>query len=171
MDSDKKYISWLFKSYYNDLYKYGLKICLDEDLVKDSIQDIFTRIWKKQQSFSEINNIRAYLFEALRRTIFTDLKKNKSRNERFSPSHQELVISYEEKLAQNEELQKRSNALRKAIEKLTKRQREVIKLKYEDGLDNDEIMMATNLKNKSIRNISSEATKSLRKQLSSLLLF
>lgn len=171
MDSDKKYISWLFKSYYNDLYKYGLKICLDEDLVKDCIQDIFTRIWKNQQSFSEIRNIKAYLFEALRRTIFTHLKKNKSRNERINQIHLDLVMSHEERLMEDETLQKRSQALKKAMENLTPRQKEVIRLKYEEGLENDEITIATRLRNKSIRNISSEATRSLRKQLSSMLFF
>lgn len=171
MDSEKKYISWLFKSYYNDLFKYGLKICLDEDMVKDCIQDIFTRIWKNQQSFSEINNIKAYLFEALRRTIFTHLKKDKSRNERMNQTYLDLVMSYEEQIVEDETLQKRSKALKKAMERLTARQKQVIRLKYEEGLNNEEIMMATNLRNKSIRNISSEATKNLRKQLSGLFFF
>jgi len=168
MTSDKKYISWLFQSYYSDLYKYGLKICMDEDLTKDCIQDIFTRIWKSQQSFSDIKNIKAYLFEALRRTIFTQIKKNKSRNEKNNNVHLDLVMSHEEELVENESLQNKSKALYEAMKKLTKRQKEVIRLKYLEGMDYEEIEQTTNLKYKTIRNLSSEATKVLRRQLSSL---
>ncbi len=169
MDVEKKYLSWLFKSYYQDLYRYGMKLCLDEDLTKDCIQDIFAGFWKKKKAFGEVSNIKAYLLESLKRTIFKKLKKDKSVKEKLNPVHQDLVISYEDQLVKNETLEGRFEALKKAMAKLTARQKEVISLKYLEGLDNEEITQATRLKNKSVRNISSEATRVLKKHLAHLL--
>jgi RNA polymerase sigma-70 factor (ECF subfamily) len=52
--------------------------------------------------------------------------------------------------------------LAKAIDKLTKRQKEIIFLKFYSGLSYEEISEVTSIKNQSIRNITSNALKKLR---------
>ena len=47
---DEKSLSVIFTLYYSDLFKYSLKIFDHPDLVKDSIQDVFLRIWEKRIS-------------------------------------------------------------------------------------------------------------------------
>ena len=47
-NGNKAALSELFELYFSQLYNYGRKICLDEEQVKDCIQDLFLEIWNQK---------------------------------------------------------------------------------------------------------------------------
>ncbi|MBW8325587.1 MAG: hypothetical protein K0M50_12550 [Prolixibacteraceae bacterium] len=67
---DEQALSKLFVYFYSDLYQYGIKIFNLPDLVKDSIQDVFSRIWEKRVTLGDARNPKAYLIASLRRQLF-----------------------------------------------------------------------------------------------------
>ena len=54
-----------YKKYYNLLYNYGLKLTNDSELVQDFIQEIFTKLCKRE-NIDNISNIKIYLLRAMR---------------------------------------------------------------------------------------------------------
>ncbi len=161
----------LYQDCYAGLYKYGMKLCLNPELTKDCIHEMFCALWEKRCSLPEVAYISAYLHEYLRRQLYTQLKKSQHKRQLAQSEFQtDLIFSFEEKLIQSEFLQEERKRLKKAMESLTSRQRQIIEMKYFDGLDYEEIATVTDLKNKSIRNIIHEAMKSLRRSMTLLLL-
>lgn len=59
----------LYRRYFSSLYNYGRSLCCNEDLVKDSIQDLFMKIYNSKKSPSP-RFIKAYLFKILRNRIY-----------------------------------------------------------------------------------------------------
>ena len=58
-----------YKKYYNLLYNYGLKLTNDSELVQDFIQEIFTKLCKRE-NIDNISNIKIYLLRAMRNIIY-----------------------------------------------------------------------------------------------------
>ena len=75
------------------------------------------------------------------------------------------VLSGEDIIIGKEISTERSNHLKKAIQQLTNRQKEIIYLRFYSGLSYEEISEVTALKYQSIRNLFSNALKELRKVL------
>ena len=75
---DEKAFSYLFDVYHLQLFEYGRRFTMDENLVKDSIQDLFFELARKREKLSATDNILFYLLKALRLRIFDNLRKNKS---------------------------------------------------------------------------------------------
>jgi RNA polymerase sigma-70 factor (ECF subfamily) len=170
-EGDKEAISTIYKNYYLRLYKYGVKLSMDEELTKDCIHEMFCALWEKRDRLDTVTHVISYLHEYLRRSIYTQLKKRsktQSINQQ-SDFKTQLIFSFEEELIQNEALQEDQAKLRTAMLKLTNRQRQILELKYYDGLDYDEIMKLTSLKYKSVRNIMHEAMKALKQSMAIIL--
>ena len=58
---DEKALSHLFESQYNRLFRIGLKLGADTEVVKESIQAIFKDLWQYRHSLADIQSFEAYL--------------------------------------------------------------------------------------------------------------
>ena len=77
-EDDEKALSHLFESQYNRLFRTGLKLGADSELVKESIQAVFKDLWQYRHTLSDIQSFEAYLKTALKRRIFKDIKKQQN---------------------------------------------------------------------------------------------
>lgn len=66
---DKATFAYLYNKYIQELYNYGYKICRDEELVKDSILEIFVNIYLNRENLSQPKNIKFYLMLALKKVV------------------------------------------------------------------------------------------------------
>ena len=148
------------------MYEYGTHLVnYNEELLKDTIQDLFANLWIKRKKVGNVQYVKTYLFKSFRRNLLRTLKKRRRilllfdhtniQPDSFSLSMQDLMIADEVK---------RETQLKvaKALESLTVSQKEIIYLKFKDNLDYEEIEEVTNLKYQSIRNSVHRALKSLR---------
>ncbi|WP_394993615.1 RNA polymerase sigma factor [Emticicia sp.] len=162
---DEKALGYLFNTYYNKLYRIGLKWCLDSDITEECIQLIFSDLWKYRQSLTAIQSFEAYLKSSLRKRIFKELQKANS-IEKVNWEDAETFIlstqSYEEILIKQESDQNLKQQLHLAIEQLTPRQKEIIILKYFEELSFKEISEKTGLQTDSIYKTLHEGIKKLR---------
>ncbi|TYP98917.1 RNA polymerase sigma factor (sigma-70 family) [Tenacibaculum adriaticum] len=159
--------SILFKTYYASLYNYGLKISKNETITEDSLQDFFIYIYEHRENLSDLNTIAPYLFSSFRRFIIHIIKKSKKNtfvrdiNENIIDIHftpEELITHQESKTFQNQNLPKLLN-------KLPKRQREVIYLKYNCNLKATEIAEVMDINYQSVNNTIHKAIKNLREDV------
>ncbi len=162
---DEKALGYLFNTFYNKLYRIGLKWCLDSDITEESIQLIFSDLWKYRRTLGDIQSFEAYLKSSLKKRIFKELQKVNS-IEKVNWEDAETFIlstqSYEEILIKQESDTQLKKQLHLALEQLSPRQKEIIVLKYFEELSFKEIAEKTGLQTDSIYKTLHEGIKKLR---------
>src|SRR5690606_5747097 len=56
----------LYQRFSNLLFNYGMHFCHNRELVKDCIQELFTSIWTKRETLTDIDSVKYYLFKSYR---------------------------------------------------------------------------------------------------------
>lgn len=156
----------LFKTLHPELYGYGIKFCGNSDLVKDQIQEVFLNLWERGESAGKIHSLKTYLLISLRRALLKQLDKerpyktiaNSKQADYFEFSAAELIIKEEHYRQQHAKLTE-------ALNELSPRLREVIYLKYYNGLSYEEMEQVLGISYQSIRNNIHRALTKLREML------
>ncbi|MGQ8336969.1 RNA polymerase sigma factor [Sunxiuqinia sp. A32] len=160
---DKTALSYIYFQNFELMFQYGIKFKDDPDFIKDCIQDVFFKLIKAGPNLSQTENIRYYLFRALKNNIYKELNKRKKLQlvefEQLAFEGQFLI---EDELSEKENASSKEKALLKALKSLSSRQREIIFLRYESGLDYDQICDIMDLKKDSARKLVYRAIKLMR---------
>ncbi len=144
------------------LYSYGNRITSDNGLVEDCIQDLFADLWEKKDRLSGTTSIKFYLFKSLRRRLLRRLtQENKLRSNVF-PDNFQITLSQEALLIAQQISKAQLETLSLAVAKLSKRQKEIIYLKYYENLSFEEISATMSISIDATYNTLSKAMKSLR---------
>jgi len=165
LSGDKEALGKLFNQCFDSLYSYGYRITPDSENVRDAIQEIFFQVWKYRENLSTPDSVQAYLFISLRRELLNKKKACQRRDDVTNDYYIEefdALISYnncDEILNLEEE---DSIELKRAIENLTPRQREVIYLKFYEGFSTEELSQILDLHAQSIYNLVFSAINQLR---------
>lgn len=160
---NKSALSYVYFQYFQSMFQYGIKFKDDPEFIKDCIQDVFFKLIQAGEKLSPTENIRFYLFKALKNTIYKELDKSKKNIfVELHPLKFDATFSLEEELAEKENTTEREIALLKALNSLSERQREIIYLRYECGMEYDQICEIMQLKNDSARKLLYRTIKSLR---------
>ena len=156
----------LIKKYFNSLQNYGYKFNKQEDFVKDCVQEVFIEIWNRQRTISQPESVRAYLFSCVRKKILRESFRQKivksdeiidiENDLNFVDFSPELALIEQENI--NEMTQKVANLLNK----LPKRQREALYLRFYQNLERDEIAEVMNVNSQSVSNLLQVAFKTFR---------
>lgn len=125
---------FIYENFFDKLLNYGLRFIQDREIVKDCIQDLFIEIRDKRDSIGRTNAIKPFLYKILRRKITRFLLKS-SKNEKFKFVHEKFTIelSYEQHLIEKQFNEEQINKLKKAINKLSIKEREAIFHFYFEG--------------------------------------
>lgn len=163
-EGDKVALETIYKTYINDLLRYGYKFSEDVQLVEDCIQDLFIELWKNRAGLGETDAIKRYLLVALRRKIIRQAtKKGKLELSESSQDYDfNVEIAIDQQLIAQELSDEQQIQLQKAMAQLSKRQKEVIYLKYQMGMDYNAICEVMEINYQSARNLISTALKSLK---------
>ena len=151
----------IYREYYSSLYFYALKVTASKPLARECVQDLFVTLWKTKKGLAEISNIKPYLFKSLNRLIA-----------RSAPSFYgglmsaenkiDLTFSPEELLIEREDGLYKKEILTAVLNSLPPRQKEVIYLKYYEGLSYAEIADTLQINYQSVINLIYKAFKKLR---------
>ena len=155
----------LFETYYEALYHYGLKLAGDEELVKDCIQNLFQKLWRRRDGLRAVQVVKTYLFKALRRHLGDETKLLRQ-HRHLLPAYTdsfEVTYSHEEFLIAQQGDIEQSTRLLAALNQLSKRQREALYLKFFDGFAYERIAEVMSLHVQSVRNLIFNALQILRR--------
>lgn len=165
LGGDEDAYACIFERYVRVLFVYGSQLTSDRELVKDCIQDLFVRLYFRRKSLGQTNNIKYYLFGALKNTLKNALKKELSVSSDLSAAateygrdedQPELEIM-EEELAMQRDMDR-------LMTFLTPRQRQVIHYRYVDNLPLNEISELMNMSYQAVLNTIQRAMKRIRTQ-------
>lgn len=152
-----------------DLYNYGARITTDRDVLEDSIQDLFFKLWKQRTSLSDISSVKFYLYKGLKCTILDNLKKaqkNELNDSSFSDAFFDFVPPEDAKMIENESETNRKKELQSIIQNhLTSRQKEALTLLFYDNLPYNKVAELLSLTPKSTYKLVYRALEVLRSHL------
>ena len=157
----------IYQNHYQALFSYGFSITTDRELTKDCIQELFLEIWKTRITLNkEVGNIRSYLFTWLRRKIsFALSRHSKAKSLEVTQDAPLNQSSYVDLLIAFQQSEEKKDQLRDALKKLTKKQLEIIRLKFFDNLSYAEIAVKTSLAPRTVYNLIYEAIRHLRENM------
>lgn len=162
---DRQSLTELYRLLYGELMRAGLMANGDAAATKDAINQVFLEIWERADQLVPVENVRSYLITYLRRKLLRDYERgirhtDLSDEEAFAErSYEEIIVSQQ----QDEHLRLRLQA---AIGQLTPRQKELVELRFFQGLSNEAISQQTGMHINTVYNTLSAALKTLRQALS-----
>ncbi|MVM28537.1 sigma-70 family RNA polymerase sigma factor [Spirosoma sp. HMF4905] len=163
---DKEAYGNLVALFYKTLYNYGTKLTRDKTVVEDCIQDLFLELWQRREYLSETEYVRFYLLKSLRRKIYAQqsLQQKWLHQSLETNTEGEFLgeFSIETRMIEVETTEHHLKKLNQLLGKLTRREREVIYLKFYQELDYEQIAAIMSINYQSVRNLIYTAIKELQ---------
>src|ERR1700722_4331889 len=155
-NGDRGAFAAIYQQHILQLITYGLRLCPDQDLLKDQIQELFVELWNSRKNLAPARSVKFYLFKALRYKLVR-LEKNRYLSQQSariafsldSPLQEPIETS----IIENEFRTSQAASLRQAIKSLSRRQQEAIQLRYFQGFTHDQIAELMDLNYQSVSNL------------------
>ncbi|CAG5003251.1 hypothetical protein DYBT9275_03112 [Dyadobacter sp. CECT 9275] len=163
---DRRAFSDLMNEYYPLLLNYGVRLQRDREFVRDCLHDLFIDLWNQRQKLDEVEKLKPYLLISLRRRLFRETKRLKWFREAEEVKDDyafEVQFAIESYLVNNEVQHEDLKRLQFNLEKLSKRQREAIYLRFFQEMEYDDIAKVMSINYHSAVNLIYEALRVLRK--------
>lgn len=166
---DKGALECLFFRHHPDLYRYAVKLVANKAMAEDHIQALFLKIWEHRENLGDVKGVKTYLWTALRRSLLKEQQDRRKRSPMKSSERlgEPLQFSAEEIHINRQQLAEVEANLKKALNKLTPKQKEVLYLKFFNGMSYDEIEQIMGISYQTARNYVSEGLKALKVVLES----
>jgi len=160
---DDESYTFFYKKYVTALFAYGLHFTPDRELVKDCIQDVFVKIYCNRSKLSKTDNVKLYLFIALKNTLFNIFQKDRLHYhiDTMEPVFS-VEFSIEDRLIDEEFEEEQRNKINQMLDSLTPRQKEVIYYRYMEELGIDDICKLMNMNYQSVQNLIQRSFKKMR---------
>ena len=161
--SSKSAFSLLYQRHIHTLYNFGRKITSNRTVIADTIQELFTEFWEKRNTLNEVKCVKVYIIKSFRYKLVKAISKSKKEH---SLSFEEMLVETPKWNSEAEAANiQRKKLLKAQLEQLSKRQREVIHLRYFHNLDNEEIAEIININYQSVSNLLHRAIKKIRSNI------
>jgi RNA polymerase sigma-70 factor (ECF subfamily) len=163
----------IYQAHINALITYGIRLCADENLLKDTIQELFIEIWNSRANLCNPVSVKCYLLKALRYKLIHQEKLRQTQALQhinlLSDRHlwDAAEASVQTNIIDKEASDSRSHLLKKAILALSKRQQEAIQLRFYQGLTNEQIADLMGLNYQSVSNLLHNALIRIKKNIKS----
>lgn len=151
---DRQAFEYFFHFYYQDLYRYGSRFCGDQQQTEDEIQNLFLKIWTNREGLGDVKAVKTYLWTALRRQLISASEKNmRETSLKENNSYEQVfLLSVEEFIIKNEKKREQAERLKIVIQSLSERQKEVLYLKFYEGMSYEEIEQIMGVSQQTARN-------------------
>lgn len=161
---DKEAFAILYNLHVDKLYLYGTKLCKDEAMVKDSLQDIFLELFLKRDKISiSHERLKYWLLLALKRNLIKKLQMGRKFSHEFKESVEfEPDYGIEFQMIAKEEDDEVNYKVLKALKQLPSRQKEIIYLRFNESLEYSEIAGILEINIESVRKHVYRALKVIR---------
>lgn len=164
--NDAEGLTLLMGKYYRDLYDYASRFTRDDGLVRDCIQEVFISLWERRKTAPAILSPRHYLLRAVKNKVLKALyKKGHTQFPVDLPDEYDFFQEFniEQIIIERQLSEEKAQKLRLALSSLSKRQHEVIYLKFYQHLDHGQIAEQMDINRQSVYNLLHESLQQLRR--------
>lgn len=153
----------LYNRYYPGVFRFAARFLEDRQAAEDITSEVFIRFWNRRAEMTTVRSIPGFLFAASRNACLNylrDEKRNHTRRPLLLPDEPEAMFPPEDP-AHYEIRETVFSWLETEISKLSPQQKSVLRLHLE-GLKHEEISSKLGIAEKTVRNLKSNAVKTLR---------
>lgn len=156
----------IYEEYYETVYMTVHNVLKERTLVHDGIQETFIKIYRHLEKIKGLENKKAWIVTISKNTALDLYRKQKKRNEY---NVEDVYIRNEERNAshieENHEIEEENRWFMEKMKKLKKEDREIIELKYFQGLSEKEIAKAMDIKEGTVKSRLYRAKEKLKNLL------
>ncbi|REA58378.1 sigma-70 family RNA polymerase sigma factor [Dyadobacter luteus] len=157
---------YLMSSHFRSLFQYGSKFSRDKEFVKDCIQDLFLALWEKRENLSLDIAVKPYMMASLRRLMHRSQQtRSRLTTDEFDTQEGmfDIEFSVEHDYIEQESTLQLTLKLKKILDDLPRRQKEVVYLKYYQELERNQISEIMEVSPQTVSNLLQIAIKQLQK--------
>ncbi len=143
----------------NKLYRFALRLLDDHEEAKDTVQEVFLRLWTKREKLAEYRSVEAFAMIITKNLCLDKLKSSRSKNVELKDQleHTDSITPY-----QHTETKDMKNKVTHIINTLPEQQKMAIQLRDIEGLGYDEIAEVMEMSLNNVRVNLSRARKKVR---------
>ena len=149
----------------DELLLYALSFVRNQEIAEELVSDVYVKIWHKRSELPTIQNIRSYLFIAVKNSCLSHLRKMKNEKIVFIDEYNDFLFptveSNDEKTLEKEMLTK----IYKAIGELPPKCKEAFSLAKINGFKHREIAEIMHISEKTVNNHLVTALKKITETL------
>ena len=165
---DEQAFTIIYQRYHKLLYVVAYKYLKNDCSAKDSVQQIFYRLWESRSVLIINMNLRNYLYTMLKNHLLNEIRNNYMAMEKNYELAQEKV-EYEDDLLDNIEKKEIEEQLYQAINGLPEQKKQVCLYKLRGNLSNLEIANKMGISVPTVKTHYAQAVKMLREHFNKLL--
>jgi len=161
---DKTAFAIIYNQYKAALYLHAYRTLKDEEEATDLVQEVFTNLWDKKESFSLKTSMASYLYGAVRNRVFNTIAHQKITSD-YASSIQTFLDKGEfitDDLIREKEL---AAIIDKEIAQLPEKMREVFLLSRNTDLSYKKIGEQLHISDKTVKKQVGNAVKILREKI------
>ena len=149
----------------DELLHYALSFVRNQEIAEELISDVYVKIWHKRSELPNIQNIRSYLFIAVKNSCLSHLRKMKNEKIVFIDEYNDFLFpaieSNDEETIEKEKL----NKIYEAIGELPPKCKEAFSLAKINGFKHREIADIMSISEKTVNNHLVTALKKITETL------
>ena len=156
--------SLIFKEFYTALCAFAEKLTGSPDHAEDIVEDVFLKIWTRQQQFDDLHHLKSFLYKATRNACFDHLRRQEHSRERqavFQQSQHQWEAAADLDMIRVEIYRN----IYKAIDELPEQCGRIVRMGYIEGKSNDEIATELGLSVQTVKNQKSRGVALLKLRL------
>ena len=161
----------IIKRYSITLFDFGIRFCQDEEIVKDCIQQLFLDLWNKSFDITERDTLKSYLFKAVRNRVIREKAKWQKNSVLTTVYEFMLEFGIESRIIALDSDLELAQKVKKLLNALPPRQREIIYLRFYEGLDIGQISNVMDINRQSAHNLLQKAYENIRGEWQLVLFF
>jgi RNA polymerase sigma factor (sigma-70 family) len=138
-EGDQQGLYACFDIFYDDLYRFGVCMYKNPELVKEGINTLFIELWRIQDKLSSVQNIQQYVLTIYKRILYKTYQQYS--RDTFTSTIEEAEIAsgaaeqpYENILIASQQDEITKKRLQKALNQLSPRQIEIVQMRYFDQM-------------------------------------
>jgi RNA polymerase sigma factor (sigma-70 family) len=164
-EGDREAFAVIASRFYKPLLRYGIKFHVDQQVIEDSIQEVFLDLWQNRTRINATNSVKNYLFKSLRNNVIQYYRyqqrfSGEDEHEQTAVLPDEWNIEYE--LIERETLNELADQIKTQLSLLPEREREALYLRYYENLSVSEISEIMGVNRQSVSNFLQKALSKLR---------
>jgi RNA polymerase sigma-70 factor (ECF subfamily) len=169
LSDPEQLIKHLFDEYFHHLVLSVMRYVNDYDKAEDIVQDVFVKVWQNFDELKQIEDLKAYLFKAVKNSSLNYLRHIKVK-QKFIVCSEDFHSSFEKSAEDFKIEEETNNRINRAVSKLPDHWREAFVLSKYDNKKYHEIALEMNISQKTVEKYISKSLQFLRNELKDLLL-
>ncbi|CAM3741177.1 RNA polymerase sigma factor [Mucilaginibacter galii] len=166
-NGDRMAFSEIYKRYAESLAGFAASKLYDLDDARDVLHDLFVKLWEDRFTLTVNDNLRSFLFAAIRYKIIDKIRRNVTRQE-YDVLLQALAEPQANGVEQQLDAKELQQLVDQSLEQLPAKTKLIYQLSRNEYLSVTEIAQQLNLSEQTVKNQLSIALKHLRQAIAGL---